>query len=149
MSRPTKHPTGRKIVSLSVPEEVYAMIESLPNRSEYITQLVKFDLGLQDMEKIDGRLVELNEELFSLEKARLSLLKEKNALEARKNAMQRTQGNQINERLKVLEFFQAKKATEREMLGWAQSRLDMLKKCEFESPAQMVDWLNAKLKEAK
>lgn len=137
------------MVSLSVPEEVYAMIEGLPNRSEYIVQLVKFDLGLQDMEKIDGRLAELNEELFSLEKGRLTLLKEKNALEARKNAMQRTQGNQINERLKVLEFFQAKKATEREMLGWVQSRVDMLKKCGFESPTQMVDWLNAKLKEAK
>lgn len=149
MSRPTKHPTGRKIVSLSVPEEVYAMIESLPNRSEYITQLVKFDLGLQDMEKIDGRLVELNEELFSLEKARLSLLKEKNALEARKNALQRMQGNSINERLKILEYFKSKKATEREILGWAESRVDVLSKCGFDSPKEMADWLGAKLKEGK
>ncbi|HOK27559.1 MAG TPA: hypothetical protein PLI21_00865 [Methanomassiliicoccaceae archaeon] len=149
MPRPMKHPSGRRVLSISIPEEVYAMIESLPNRSEYIAQLVKFDLGLQDMEKIDGRLAEINEELFSLEKSRLTLLKEKNTLEARKNTLQRTQGNQMNERLKVLEFFQAKKATEREMLGWLQNRLDVLKECGFESPSQMLDWLNAKLKEAK
>lgn len=149
MARPRKYSDKAERICITLPPEVMALLQGHPNRSEYITQLVKFDIGLQDMEKIDGRLSELNEELFSLEKDRLTLLKEKNALEARKNAMQRTQGNQINERLKVLEFFQAKKATEREMLGWVQSRVDVLKKCGFESPTQMVDWLNAKLKEAK
>lgn len=149
MPRPAKSRTGRKIVSLSVPEEVFALIENLPNRSEYIVQLVKFDLNLQDLEKIDTELSVLNDKLFSLEKHRLTLLKEKNALEARKNALQRTQGNSVNERLKVLEFFQNKKATEREVLGWLQSRVDVLRKCGFDSPKEMAGWISEKLEEGE
>jgi hypothetical protein len=141
VSRPRRSEGGRKVVSISLPDEIFQMIRDLPNRSDYIANLITFDLAMNEAGNIDKKLVELNDTLFSMEKDRLSLIQEKNRVEAQKNILQRQHNAVVNERLKLLEMFRAAKATPSEIQGWLSSRLDKLRDCGFDAVEDGTNWM--------
>ena len=147
MPRPRISEGGRAVISVSLPDEIFQAIKDHPNRSGYICQLIMLDLNMRGAEKLDTRLSELNDALFSMEKERLSLVSEKNALEAQKNLLQRRQNATVNERLKLLEMFREAKATPSEIRGWLSSRLDRLRDCGFNNTEEGLEWMSKHMEE--
>ena len=140
--RPIKHQDGAVKIGIVLPTKTFAAIEHNPNRSEYINKLIIFDLALNETSHIDEKLAELNDTLFSIDKDRLTLVKEKNALEATKNALTRQQSGALDARLRMVEQFQT--ATEREITGWFESRTDKLRDCGFADPKEATEWIKNK-----
>ena len=140
--RPIKHQDGAVKIGIVLPTKTFAAIEHNPNRSEYINRLIMIDLSLYEAVHIDEKLSELNDTLFSIDKDRLTLVKEKNALEAAKNALTRQQSGTVNERLRIIEQFRA--ATEREITSWFESRTDKLRDCGFADPKEATKWIKNK-----
>jgi hypothetical protein len=145
MSRPVKYHNGVIRTTITLPKHIYDAIANHPNRSAYIQKLIEFDLNMHESEQIDARLSELNDAVLSLEKDKLSLIKEKNALEAQKNALQRMKDNSLNARLKIVETFVSKRATETDIRGWFESRTDKLKECGFSTPKEATEWVKRKM----
>lgn len=145
MPRPRKYSDKAERICVTLSPEVFEAIKDHPNRSGYIEQLIRFDLSMNDSIKIDSRLSELNDTAFSLDKDKLAVQKEINALEAQKNALQRIRDNSLNERMKILERFVQKHASEQDIRGWFEARTDKLRECNFSSPKEAVDWVRKNL----
>jgi len=145
MARPRKYQEGARGICITVSPEVFEAIKDHPNRSGYIDQLIRFDLSMNETTKIDDKLAELNDKAFSLDKEKLTLTKEINALEAQKNALQRMKDNSLNARLKIVETFVSKRATETDIRGWFESRTDKLKECGFSTPKEATEWVKRKM----
>ena len=145
MARPRKYKDGAKGICITLSPEVYEAIKDNPNRSGYIDQLIRFDLSMNETCKIDDRLAELNDKAFSLDKDKLTLTKEINALEAQKNALQRMKDNSLNARLKIVETFVGKRATETDIRGWFEARTDKLKECGFSTPKEATEWVKKRM----
>ena len=141
MPRPRKYQNGAMRFCITVSPEVYEAIKDHPNRSGYIDQLIRFDLAMNETMNIDAKLSELNDKAFSLDKEKLTLTKEINALEAQKNALQRMKDNSLNARLKIVETFVSKRATETDIRGWFEARTDKLRECGFSTPKEATEWI--------
>jgi len=140
MSRPVKYHNGVIRTTITLPKHIYDAIANHPNRSAYIQKLIEFDLNMHESEQIDARLSELNDAVLSLEKDKLSLIKEKNALEAQKNALSRQRSGALDERMRILEYFIQKRATESDIRGYFEARTDKLSECDFKTPKEAVEW---------
>lgn len=145
MSRPRKYKDGAVRFCITVSPEVAEAIKNNPNRSAYIDSLIKLDLSMNTTAQIDAKLVELNDTVYSLEKDRLIAQKEINTLEAQKNALTRMNGDSMNARLKIVESFVSKRATETDIRGWFESRTDKLGECGFTTPEEATEWMKKKM----